>query len=724
MVTVGSIVGALTIAAITGTFATSTWFAADRLVAGSLASALFVSGWALQIYGHRREGNSPSVLGDARYLLIGLLWWCAQVVGLRPWRGTSNTQSTLTVADRVFNAQVEQLYRLAPQSLVFSLVAAALVYWLLFGAIPEERLLVWMLFAVLLNVGRLIMVRAHSQDRDAVLHTELWARRFWIGSLLNGCVWGLCGSLLMPRGHASLQFALVALLGVIPGISFSSLAAICAVFMAFVLPFVTPVAISLLFGNGSSETVIGVAAIVFLFVLWAVGRRGEQDIIKTFTQRFENDDLMVAIREAQRRAEHASQELAAEVAKRESAQAQLLLAKDTAENANQAKSMFLATMSHEIRTPMNGIIGMAELMQRTPLTPKQQHYLSTIERSGQALLVIINDILDFSKIEAGKVELEDIVFEPRRIVRDVHDLFAETAANKGLMFTCAVDENIPIALRGDPTRLRQILLNLVSNAVKFTSVGFITLRVSPLETSTPERCRFTVRVQDTGIGMDDQAIQRLFRPFSQADSTTTREFGGTGLGLAISRHLVELMGGSIVVESTAGTGTCFTLLIELAAVADATLQPTYTSTFAPQFRRGSVVLLVEDNEVNRLVATAMLEELGCGVQIAETGAAAVAFLASHTPDLVLMDCQMPVMDGFEATRRIRKARNAIFGSKHRLPIIALTANAAAGDRENCLAAGMDDYLTKPFSQGILLETLVRWLPVSTQPALPALTAHG
>ena len=292
------------------------------------------------------------------------------------------------------------------------------------------------------------------------------------------------------------------------------------------------------------------------------------------------------------------------------------------------------------------------------------------------------------------------------------------------MLTCAVDENIPIALRGDPTRLRQILLNLVSNAVKFTSVGFITLRVSPLETSTPERCRFTVRVQDTGIGMDDQAIQRLFRPFSQADSTTTREFGGTGLGLAISRHLVELMGGSIVVESTAGTGTCFTLLVELAAVADATLQPTYASTFAPQVRRGSVVLLVEDNEVNRLVATAMLEELGCGVQIAETGAAAVAFLESHTPDLVLMDCQMPVMDGFEATRRIRKARNAKFGSKHRVPIIALTANAASGDRENCLAAGMDDYLTKPFSQGILLETLVRWLPVSTQPALPALTAHG
>ncbi|HMS84694.1 MAG TPA: response regulator [Nitrospira sp.] len=541
----------------------------------------------------------------------------------------------------------------------------------------------------------------------------------------------------------------------------------------------------------------------------------------------------------------------------------LLAAKDAAEAATVAKSQFLANMSHEIRTPMNGVLGMTELLQTTPLNDRQRHMTTTIQRSGNALLGIINDILDFSKIEAGKLELEHIPFNLHQTIEDAVELFAEPAAAKQLELTCFIPPEIPEMVLGDPGRLRQIVLNLLGNAMKFTTRGEVAVRLSRL-TSHADRVTMKCEVRDTGIGIAHNVQQRLFTSFSQADGSTTRQFGGTGLGLAIVRQLAQLMGGEVGVESTPGHGATFWFTMQLAY--DPALQPRDPTT-APSlagihilivddnatnrwiletqirswgalplsldraatalaYLRQSVrqgpaieiaildihmpemdglmlaqalkadadlrhiplialssgehqssavettampfvawlrkpvrqvllhdcvlrqrqrtvaitsshddpvpaavlvtgrILLVEDNPVNREVAVAMLELLGYHVDQAENGRQAVEILAKHADAyaLVLMDCHMPELDGFAATAAIRR-QEAAHGLGRHLPIVALTANGMERDRENCLTAGMDDYLSKPFTQAHLGAVLHRWLapgasPPSPLPAVP------
>jgi CheY-like chemotaxis protein len=382
-----------------------------------------------------------------------------------------------------------------------------------------------------------------------------------------------------------------------------------------------------------------------------------------------------------------------------------------AERANRAKSQFLTNMSHEFRTPMNGVIGMARMLLETELSCEQREYAEIVARSSENLLGFLADILDFSKIEAGRMDIGSVDFDLGTALENTVGLLSGQAAAAGLELVCRLEPDLPCCLRGDPARLGQIIGNLACNALKFTRRGKVVVSAS-LAAADGDFAVIRFEVQDTGIGIPRSHLEAIFEPFTQVDETSTRKYGGTGLGLSICKQLVRLMGGEIGVESEEGKGSTFWFTCRFARQASrgakGPSEVILRDTAAEFARGGARILLVEDNVINSRVAQNVLGKLGYRTDLVADGQEALGVLETTDYDLVLMDCMMPTMDGFEATARIRDQNSKVLNRK--VPVIALTANAMQGDREKCLEAGMDDYLSKPLKKEELAQVLKKWLP--------------
>lgn len=603
--------------------------------------------------------------------------------------------------------RVKLLATHAPTGFIVGLLTVGVMSFVLWTVVPLWLLLLWITLMGVLTLPVFVMIWRFHRVTPAPEQIHTWAILFTVGYGLTGLGWGSSGVLLFPSDSLVHQLFLVFVIGGHSAGGMTALSSVPSALTAFLSTMLLPVIMRLCVLGDVVMTAMGLMLFTFGVAMFMIGRHLHAVFTEMLMLRFENVDL---IRD-------------------------LSSAKERAEAASQAKSQFLANMSHELRTPLNGVLGVIEVLSQTRLTGYQQKIVQTAQRSGRALLTIINDLLDLSKIEAGKLALERLDFHLQDILREVVELFAENASQKGLRLTSKVHDAMPPMLRGDPTRLRQILVNLVGNALKFTEQGAVTIEVQSaklkvqrqdpplstlnLEPETVNSCFLEFSVRDTGIGIPVEAQARIFETFSQADESTTRQYGGTGLGLSIAKQLAELLGGAIGVESREGAGARFWFT--------ACFEPVHASVqtvTAPWKKSDSVferpprkvlwsltVLIVEDNLFNQEVTRSLLEMLGCRVVIASNGQLALDLLDRHSYDVVLMDCQMPEMDGVTAAVEIRR-RELRAGHGHVL-IIALTASAMPGDRERCLAAGMDDYLTKPFTSDELSTLFQRWRPEHT-----------
>ena len=592
--------------------------------------------------------------------------------------------------DLVLQTQISRLIEGSGFSNLAGFLMAIIWVGLLWDALPHLVLGVWLGGMAVLFLYRAVVHYFHLYDTDKVgFSANLLRRWYLLAVLFTGIGWGVTSILMFPYKQIEQIILAFILVGVsASGVTYAQVGWVYFGYVGFVL---LPLMLRLFYVGGEVYYAMSAMTGFFLGVMIMAAYRMYKSSTDALELSYKNEELIQNLTLARNDLERLNLDLTEEIDHVKRIESELKLAKDHAEQMSQVKGEFLANMSHEIRTPMNGVMGTLQLLEGTQLTDSQQEYVRTAHKSADALLAILNDILDLSKIEAGKLDIEIIPFDLREVVLDLVALHSLKAEQKGVTLEYDIDEQLPHTVAGDPTRIRQILINLVSNALKFTHDGAVNVRLSVIS-QDQKRVNIKVEVNDSGIGISEAVQEKLFNAFTQADGSTTRKYGGTGLGLAIVKQLVEMMQGELGVESSDGEGTTFWFKLTLGA-SKALPEASDTDIEGWDEMLEGRVLLVEDNPINQMVAAKMLEKLGLEPLPVANGKEAVDLLKTERVDLVLMDCQMPVMDGFAATREIREREQR--QGQSRLPIVAMTANVMEGDRERCLESGMDEYLGKP-----------------------------